>query len=77
MVSIYDKDILLSALVENPLAVANKKERERAIKAERESGAELEKLRALSSEQQSVIQTNMNKSPTNQTEAYMQHELTR
>ena len=52
-------------------------ERERAIKAERESGAELEKLRALSSEQQSVIQTNMNKSPTNQTEAYMQHELTR
>ena len=52
-------------------------ERERAVKAERESGAELEKLRALSSEQQSVIQTNMNKSPTNQTEAYMQHELTR
>jgi len=34
-------------------------------------------LRALSSEQQTVIQTNMNKSPTNQTEAYMQHELTR
>ena len=32
LVSIYDKDILLSALVENPLAVANKKERERAIK---------------------------------------------
>ena len=52
-------------------------ERERAVKAERESGTELEKLRALSSEQQSVIQTNMNKSPTNQTEAYMQHELTR
>ena len=52
-------------------------ERERAIKTERESRAELEKLRTLSSEQQTVIQTNMNKSPTNQTEAYMQHELTR
>ena len=44
---------------------------------ERLRRTELEKLRALSSEQQSVIQTNMNKSPTNQTEAYMQHELTR
>ena len=52
-------------------------ERERALKTERETKAELEKVRALSSEQQSVIQTNMNKSPTNQTEAYMQHELTR
>ena len=52
-------------------------ERERAIKTERESRTELEKLRTLSSEQQTVIQTNMNKSPTNQTEAYMQHELTR
>merc|ERR1719336_2403531 len=52
-------------------------ERDRAIKTERESRTELEKLRTLSSEQQTVIQTNMNKSPTNQTEAYMQHELTR
>merc|ERR1719445_189322 len=52
-------------------------EKVRAVRAERETRAELEKLRTLSSEQQSVIQTNMNKSPTNQTEAYMQHELTR
>jgi len=52
-------------------------EKVRAVRAERETRAELEKLRALSSEQQTVIQTNMNKSPTNQTEAYMQHELTR
>ena len=37
---------------------------------------ELEKLRALSQDQQSIIQTNMNKSPSNQTEASMQHELT-
>ena len=44
---------------------------------EMETKLELEKLRALSQDQQSVIQTNMNKSPTNQTEAYMQHELTR
>ena len=28
-------------------------------------------------EQQAVMQTNMNKAPANQTEAYMQHELTR
>ena len=52
-------------------------EKVRSVRAERETRAELEKLRALSSEQQTVIQTNMNKSPTNQTEAYMQHELTR
>ena len=52
-------------------------ERERASKSEKEMKVELEKLRALSQDQQSVIQTNMNKSPSNQTEAYMQHELTR
>lgn len=52
-------------------------ERERASKSEKETKVELEKLRALSLDQQSVIQTNMNKSPSNQTEAYMQHELTR
>ena len=34
-------------------------------------------MRALSQDQQSIIQTNMNKSPSNQTEAHMQHELTR
>ena len=52
-------------------------ERDRATKSEKETKLELEKLRALSQDQQSVIQTNMNKSPSNQTEAYMQHELTR
>ena len=52
-------------------------ERDRATKSEKETKLELEKLRALSQDQQSVIQTNMNKSPSNQTKAYMQHELTR
>ena len=32
---------------------------------------------SLNREQQAVMQTNMNKAPANQTEAYMQHELTR
>ena len=52
-------------------------ERDRAAKSEKETRTELEKLRTLSQDQQTVIQTNMNKSPSNQTEAYMQHELTR
>ena len=52
-------------------------ERDRSAKSEKELKTELDKLRTLSADQQSVIQTNMNKSPTNQTEAYMQHELTR
>jgi len=52
-------------------------ERDRASKAEKEMKSELDKIRALSADQQNVIQMNMNKSPSNQTEAYMQHELTR
>ena len=52
-------------------------ERERAGKVEREARQELERLGSQNREQQAVIQTNMNKSPSNQTEAYMQHELTR
>ena len=32
---------------------------------------------SLNREQQAVMQTNMNKAPASQTEAYMQHELTR
>ena len=52
-------------------------ERDRSAKSEKELKTELDKLRTLSADQQSVIQTNMNKSPSNQTEAFMQHELTR
>merc|ERR1711892_766074 len=51
--------------------------RERATKVEKELRAEAEIMGSLNREQQSVIRTNMNKSPSNQTEAYMQHELTR
>ena len=52
-------------------------ERDRANKSEKEMKVELEKLRVLSADQQSVIQTGMNKTPANQQEAFMQHELTR
>ena len=52
-------------------------ERDRAGKSEKELKSELDKLRQLNSDQQNVIQQNLNKSPNNQTEAYMQHELTR
>merc|ERR1719339_461313 len=44
---------------------------------EKELRAEVEKMSNLNRDQQAVIQTNMNKAPSNQTEAYMQHELTR
>jgi len=52
-------------------------ERERASQIEKELRFDLDKLGSLSRDQQSLIQTNLNKSPTNQTEACMQHELTR
>eukprot|EP00092_Neocalanus_flemingeri_P009668 GFUD01010409.1.p1 GENE.GFUD01010409.1~~GFUD01010409.1.p1 ORF type:complete len:1838 (+),score=622.26 GFUD01010409.1:290-5803(+) len=52
-------------------------ERERAVTVEKELRAEVEKVGNLNRDQQAVIQTNMNKAPSNQTEAYMQHELTR
>ena len=52
-------------------------ERERAGSVERELRQEVEKVGSLNREQQAVMQTNMNKAPSNQTEAYMQHELTR
>merc|ERR1719410_2732303 len=52
-------------------------ERDRATKSEKEMKLELEKLRVLSADQQSVIQTGMTKTPANQQEAFMQHELTR
>lgn len=52
-------------------------ERERAATVEKELRNEVEKMSSLNRDQQAVIQTNMNKAPSNQTEAYMQHELTR
>jgi len=52
-------------------------EREKATNVEKELRAEVEKMGSLNREQQAVMQTNMNKAPSNQTEAYMQHELTR
>ena len=52
-------------------------ERERAATVEKELRTEVEKMSNLNRDQQAVIQTNMNKAPGNQTEAYMQHELTR
>ena len=52
-------------------------ERERSAIVEKELRSEVEKMSSLNRDQQAVIQTNMNKSPSNQTEAYMQHELTR
>jgi len=52
-------------------------ERERAATVEKELRTEVEKMSSLNRDQQAVIQTNMNKAPSSQTEAYMQHELTR
>jgi len=52
-------------------------ERERATTVEKELRVEMDKMSNLNRDQQAVIQTNMNKAPSNQTEAYMQHELTR
>ena len=54
-----------------------KEERDKSLIMEKELRGEIEKISNLNRDQQAVIQTNMNKSPSNQTEAYMQHELTR
>merc|ERR1719410_1225693 len=53
------------------------RERAKATSVEKELRAEIEKVGSLNREQQAVMQTNMNKAPASQTEAYMQHELTR
>jgi len=59
------------------LQTSLQQERERGKQVEQELREEAERIEAGFKEQQQLIQTNMNKSPANQTEAYMQHELTR
>ena len=52
-------------------------EREKAVLAEKELRAEVEKISKLNRDQHAVIQTNMNKALSNQTKAYMHHERIR